>query len=84
VTQKKGMPITVIASRCAGCLVCELRCSLRFAKAFNPARAAIQVRRQVNSDSEYKIGFTEGCDHCGLCVRFCSYGALAQERRKGA
>jgi ferredoxin len=83
-TQKKGAPITVKASQCTGCLVCELRCSLRFEKAFNPARAAIQVRRQVGSVSEYEIGFTEKCDNCGLCVRFCSYGALTQEKRKGA
>ena len=83
-TQKKGTPITVTASRCTGCLVCELRCSLRFAKAFNPARAAIQVRRQAGSASEYEIRFTEECDNCGLCVRFCSYDALTQEKRKGA
>jgi ferredoxin len=83
-TEKKGPPITVRASKCTGCLVCELRCSFRFEKTFNPAKAAIQVRRQVSSASEYKIGFTEKCDRCGLCVRFCSYGALTQEKRKGA
>jgi len=83
-TRKKGAPITIKANRCTGCLICELRCSLRFEKVFNPARAAIQVRRQVGAPNEYEICFTEKCDNCGLCARFCSYGALTQERGKGA
>jgi len=69
--------IKVHASKCVGCLVCELRCSLRFEKAFNPAKAAIEVRRRVQSANEYEISFNDRCDNCGICVRFCSYGALS-------
>jgi ferredoxin len=68
-----------------GCLICELRCSLRFVKAFNPAKAAIEVRRQIQSTNEYEISFTDRCDNCGICARYCSYGALIQEeKRRGA
>ena len=78
VTRKKGSPISVDASKCAGCLICELRCSLRFEKAFNPARAAIKVRRRVQSVNEYEVSFSDRCDNCGICARYCSYGALNQ------
>lgn len=84
VTQRKGPPISADASKCVGCLICELRCSLRFEKAFNPARAAIEIRRQVQSANEYTISFNDSCDNCGICVRYCSYGALSQEEKRGA
>ena len=83
VTQKKGPPIRVDASKCTGCLICELRCSFRFEKAFNPAKAAIRIRRLVMSANEYEISFTEACDNCGICARYCSYGALTQEKKGG-
>ena len=79
VNAKELQAIKTDASRCVGCLLCELRCSLRFEKAFNPAKAAIRVHRQVDSVNEYDISFTEKCDRCGLCVQFCLYGALTQE-----
>jgi ferredoxin len=74
--RKETPRIRVDAARCAGCLTCELRCSLRFVKAFNTAKAAIEVRRNVQSADEYRISFTDRCDSCGICVRYCSYGAL--------
>ena len=83
VIAKKGPAIRVDATRCVGCLVCELRCSLRFEKAFNPAKAAIRIRRLVQLDNEYKISFTERCDNCGICARYCSYGALSQDKKRG-
>jgi len=72
------------AAKCTGCLICELRCSLRFEKAFNPSRAAIVIRRLVEGDNEYGISFTDRCDNCGICVRYCPYRALAQEKKRGA
>ena len=82
--KKKGFPIKIDSEKCAGCLICELRCSLRVEKAFNPAKARIRIRRLVGTDTEYAISFTEACDNCGICVRHCPYGALSQEKRKGA
>ena len=85
VITRKGPPIVVDASKCVGCLVCELRCSLRFEKAFSPAKAAISIRSVVGSHGEYDISFSDRCDNCGICARYCSYGALSQqERRKEA
>ena len=81
-SQRKGPPITIDASKCTGCLICELRCSLRFEKVFNPAKASIVIRRQVQSPDEYEISFTDKCDNCGICVRYCTYGALTQEKRR--
>jgi len=84
VITKKGPPIKVDASKCTGCLICELRCSLRFEKAFNPSKARIRIRRLVGGDNEYAISFTEECDNCGICARYCPYGALIQQKKTGA
>jgi len=84
ITTTKGRPIIVDASRCTGCLICELRCSLRFEKAFNPSKAQIRIRRLAGADKEYEISFSDRCDNCGICARYCPYGALIQERKGGA
>ncbi|HEY31757.1 MAG TPA: 4Fe-4S binding protein [Dehalococcoidia bacterium] len=81
ISQTKGPPIECDASRCTGCLICELRCSLRLEKAFRPAAAAIVIRRQVQSPDEYTISFTGLCDNCGICARYCPYGALTQVKK---
>ena len=83
-TKRMGPPIKVDAAKCTGCLICELRCSLRFEKAFNPSKAQIVVRRLVGADNEYQVSFTDRCDNCGICVRYCPYGALSQERKESA
>ena len=83
-SKKKGPTIFVDASRCCGCLICELRCSLRFEKAFNPAKAAIRIRRLVDEEDEFSISFTEKCDCCGICARNCPYGALVQAKKSAA
>jgi Fe-S-cluster-containing dehydrogenase component len=43
IAPRKGRSIRADASKCLGCLICGLRCALRFEKAFNPAKAAIEV-----------------------------------------
>ena len=82
--KKKGPPILTEASNCTGCLICELRCSLRFEKEFNPSKAAIRIRRLVGAENEYEISFTERCDNCGICARHCPYGALVQQKKAAA
>jgi ferredoxin len=81
-SQSKGPPFKVDAKKCTGCLICELRCSLRFERAFNPAQAQIKIRRLIESRREYEISFANGCDRCGICARYCSYGALSQTKVK--
>lgn len=84
VEKKKGKPIQIFLERCTGCLVCELRCSLRFEKAFNPIKAKINVLRLVGADTEYSVSFEEDCDNCGICARHCPYEALIQNKAQGA
>jgi Fe-S-cluster-containing hydrogenase component 2 len=83
VKTKKGPPITVNAAKCAGCLICELRCSLRFEKAFNTSKAKVMIRKLVGQESEHSIAFAVDCDNCGICARYCFYGALTQEQKTG-
>lgn len=83
VNSKKGQPVKTNVAKCTGCLICELRCSLRFEKAFNPSKAAIHHYRVMSVDHEFEISFEGRCDNCGICARYCPYGALAQEK-KGA
>jgi ferredoxin len=70
-------------SKCTGCMICQLRCSLKFEKAFNPARSAIIIRKLTAGDSEYSILFTDRCDGCGICVRYCPYSALSETEEEG-
>jgi len=61
-------------AKCVGCLICSLRCSLRFEKAFNPMKAQIGIITYFDRDNE--IFFRDQCDSCGTCARYCPYGAL--------
>ena len=78
------MPGTVEsdATLCAGCLVCMLRCSYRFEKAFKLSASRIEVKRMIDHPTEFEIYFTEGCDGCGLCAEYCPYGALTHKKHK--
>ena len=73
------LPITVDPAKCTGCRICQLRCSFRLEKAFGLSRARISIRRLVNQDTEYSISFTSECDACGICARYCPYGALVRQ-----
>ena len=79
-----GLKFTIIAhaENCAGCHICQLRCSDRFEHAFNPSKAKIQIRRLIGQAAEFANSFTEECDACGLCARYCPYGALILEERR--
>jgi len=81
-TKRKVPSINVDSTKCCGCLICPMRCSLRFEKAFDPSSAAIQIRKLVNQDTEFSITFTDKCDSCGICARFCPSGALTLEKKE--
>ncbi len=72
--------IVTDSTKCAGCMMCMLRCSLRFEGTFRLAAARIKVNRLVNQSHEFEIILTDDCDACGICVRYCPYGALSQEK----
>ena len=68
--------------KCNGCLICQLRCSYRFEKAFNISKAAIQINRFVKGGNDFYISFTEKCDVCGICAKNCPYDALTWVREE--
>jgi len=75
------LPLIVDLGKCAGCRTCELRCSLRWEGAFIPAKARVAVRRLVgNRDHEFDVFFSDECDYCGICAKYCPYGALTRGR----
>jgi len=69
----KGIVIDVRPEKCTGCLICQLACSLVHHKLFNPSLAKISIKFVGD---EREITFTEDCDRCGTCAKFCAYGAL--------
>ncbi len=72
------LPIVLDLTRCAGCRTCQIRCSLRWEGAFVPAKAKVTVTRLVGNDHEFGISFSEECDYCGICSKYCPYGALTR------
>ena len=67
--------IRAIPEACSGCLMCQLACSCAWARAYNPAQSRILIE-EVDDISPFRIAFTDECNDCGLCVRYCYYGAL--------
>jgi ferredoxin len=76
------LPIIVDLSKCAGCRTCQLRCSLRWEEAFVPAKSLVAIKRLVGEDHEYDISFSDKCDDCGICAKYCPYGALTRGNRE--
>jgi formate dehydrogenase beta subunit len=77
---KCDLPIVVEEAKCRSCFVCQLVCSLRFEGAFDTSKAAISLLPVINSDGnvDIRIAFDDKCDCCGLCVRYCPFGALTR------
>ncbi len=75
------LPILVDSDKCVGCLSCELICSLAKADKFGRAMSHISIER-IRGGADYKIFFDEGCDACGLCVRYCTHDVLTREKKE--
>ncbi len=67
---------------CQLCSMCQLICTLKREKVFNPARAYIKVAPDIRPSGELgvSISFTGGCDNCGVCATYCYYGALSRQK----
>jgi NAD-dependent dihydropyrimidine dehydrogenase PreA subunit len=76
---KSRFRVIVDPAQCVGCALCQLRCSFRFTKTFRPSEAKISVDWNESSRS-YEVALADDCDHCGLCARYCVYGALIVEK----
>ena len=74
--------VIVNAENCAGCLSCQLVCSLTYQKEFNPARAHIQVEYLGRSGNDNQVYFTDDCTECGLCAQYCYYNALIPKKKE--
>lgn len=75
------LPIIADTNKCVGCITCELICSFKERNLFNPLKAAIKIDR-IRGGAEYGIAFTDECNDCGLCVRYCTHEALTREREE--
>ena len=72
--------LQVIPEACSGCLMCQLACSFAWTRKYNPVRSRILIE-EVSATAPFRIAFTSECNDCGICARYCYYGAL-QLRRK--
>jgi ferredoxin len=76
-TEKKRIrEIRAYPEKCSGCMACQLACSLAYTKSFNPLKSRIIINGI--GDIERQISFTEECNNCGICVKYCNYGALEE------
>ena len=68
--------------KCQVCYMCQLVCSLKQDKTFNPSKAYIEISSTVKPSGELDVGvsFTDKCDSCGLCAKYCVYGAVSREK----
>jgi len=70
--------IIVDNNKCVGCLACALHCSFSRQGLFNPFNAYIRISTPIDRAND--ISFTDDCDNCGICARYCPYGALVLEK----
>ena len=73
------MGIIVTPNLCRGCRSCQLACSYSRHAVFNPAKSAIVMEREVETDHTAPLILPLVCDLCGgnpACVEACPYGAL--------
>jgi len=80
---KKRWQIIAYPKRCTVCYMCQLVCSLKQDKIFNPSQAYIKISSVVKPSGELDVdvAFNDNCDSCGLCVKYCLYDALARKKR---
>lgn len=70
--ESKKWKILVHPEKCSGCQSCQLACSFNYTDTFNPSAARIII----NPIDGNQITFTEDCNQCGICAKFCVYGTL--------
>ena len=71
------LPIRIEADKCAGCRMCQVRCSVLNLGEFNPFRSYITITRD-HAVRTTGIDFSSECKNCGQCIAVCNYGALTR------
>ena len=77
--EKKKVDILIKPENCTGCRVCQLECSFKYNKVFNPALANIRILETPEKAVSYRISFKDECRKCLICARACVFGALEIE-----
>lgn len=62
--------------KCTNCLCCHLICSFNDTDRFNPLKAHISIDFKGPGST---VSFRDGCLKCGLCARYCPFGALVEK-----
>jgi NADPH-dependent glutamate synthase beta subunit-like oxidoreductase len=71
------LPIRIEADKCAGCRMCQVRCSILNLGEFNPFKSYITVNRD-HAVRTTGLEFSSECKNCGQCIAVCNYGALTR------
>jgi len=74
--------IQTIPEMCSGCRMCQLACTMAWTRSYNPAQSRILID-DVDATKPVNITFTDECNDCGICVRYCFYGALKMREEEG-
>ena len=71
--------ILVDPEHCSGCLRCALACSFFTSpeREFNLSQSKITVVPGWEQ-GQFEIRLSEECTGCGICVKYCEFGALSQ------
>ena len=68
-------PLIVDTTRCTGCQICEVACSLEKERICNPRLSRIKILRQ-DMLGVYSPVISMDCDLCGQCVKLCPTEAI--------
>lgn len=76
----RAVRLVLDPSKCTGCRACEVACSFRRHRSFNPLGSSIHVVRALPTD-EVEWYTDSTCDLCRgssrpYCIRFCPENAL--------
>lgn len=74
------LPINIDPEKCTGCFTCVMRCAFRHGKTFAPSWSKVGVI--ALSETTNEILFSDQCDSCGICARYCPHDALYRGQRQ--
>lgn len=73
--------LLIDAQKCTGCRMCEMYCSFKKTRTFNPTRSRVSVVKW----EEHGINIPSMCQHCEdpLCLMVCPTGAITRDSETG-